>query len=235
MILLLASAFDEAAARFAVELGSELPVRLVTCSTLALEPLCLHHPHFERSTLTVNGQVIPLRAVRGVLSLLSAIRPEEIFFYDEEERQYQASEFRACLTFLLAALTCPVVGSVSASGPSGLESSPLHWRLQAAPLGIPTLPLQLSSDDSGASFRETATATGTFEVEWLGGRLASPSGTVADEYTRRLAERTRASYLNARFCEAPERAPRFVSARTTPNLSSATTRAAVRDYFVRQS
>src|SRR5437016_3011803 len=109
MILVLASLIDEAAASFARELASDAAASLVTCADLASGPLNLRHPDFDASTITVSGETIPVGRIGGIVNLLPAVFPDELIFYDEEEREYQAAEMHALLTFFLSSLGCPVL------------------------------------------------------------------------------------------------------------------------------
>src|SRR5205823_3405004 len=162
MILVLASIVDEAAAAFASELGSATVASLLTCADLASAPLNLHHPNFEASTITVGGEAISVGLLTGVVNVLPVILPDEILFYDEAEREYQAAEMHALLTFFLTRVACPVINRATATSLTGPFLNPFGWRQLARSLGIAVANLQMRSDTSVNPF---AVPAGSDSVE----------------------------------------------------------------------
>jgi hypothetical protein len=230
MILVLASIIDAAAASFAKELASEAAASLITCADLASAPLNLHHPNFDASTITVGGETVPVLDLAGVVNLLPAVFPDELIVYDEAEREYQAAEIHALLTFFLSSLACPVINRATATSLTGPFPNPLGWRQLARSSGLAVAPMELRSDAFANPFTVPADR-GAIEVECLGNRVIAPSGTVADAQTLTLARQGGVEYLRAVYLRDASGDVRYLTVHTTPDVNSAPTRAAVADYF----
>lgn len=147
MILMLVSSYHKEAATF-VKQFPEGAVSILTCADLAQKSTNLFYPGFENSTITIEGIAVPISAISGVVNFLPVILPEELYFLPEEEREYQAAEFHALLTFFLHSLPCPVINRPSASGLTGTFNHALYWLDMARKLEIPTIPLVIDSHDT---------------------------------------------------------------------------------------
>jgi hypothetical protein len=231
MILVLASVVDHAASAFAKELASVTAASLLTCRDLAEEPTTFRYPDFAASWLTIDGRKTGMGEIGGVIHLLPQVLPEELFFYPPEEREYQAAEFHALLTFFLSALVCPVVSRPTPQALSGPCASSIAWRYFAKRCGIAVSSMKLDTDDVDGFFGHQR-AEPTFEVSCLGRRLITPSGTAADRITMELSERADVAYLRAVF-EDRGADPRFVTASAVPDLKNSATRRALIHFFER--
>jgi len=206
MILILVSSYYKEAATFAKRFPGGA-ASIFTCADLAAQPIDLFYPGFERSTITIGGAAIPINAISGVINFLPEILPEELYFFPEEERDYQAAEFRALFTFFLQALPCPVINRPSASGLTGAFNHPLYWMDRARKLDIPTIPLVIDSDHP-ANHPPTQKPPAQPEIICLNQKiitvisisnLASNYQTRAQQYTLQLARHARVAYLKAAF------------------------------------
>lgn len=221
MFLVLASIADTAAASFA----SDAAARLFTCADLATHPMSVHHPDLLSSHITVGGREVGVGEVEGVVNLLPVVLPDELNFYPHEEREYQAAELQALLTFLLSALPCPVTNRPSPMSLSGGCGSPLAWMDLAHSLGIGVSSLALDSawlEDRPVRARDDTDIV----VGCLGGAVIAPSDTAADRMTLDLSRAARVEYLRVDY-ERDGAALRFRSARTVPDVRDAATRAAL--------
>ena len=221
MFLVLASIADSAAASFATDAAA----RLFTCTDLATHSMSVHHPDILSSHITVDGRDVSVGEIDGVVNLLPVVLPDELNFYPREEREYQAAELQALLTFFLSALPCPVTNRPSPTSLSGGCGSPLGWLDLAHSLGIAVSPLALDS----ASLEDRPVRAGNdtdIVVGCLGGAVIASSGTDADRLTLGLARAARVEFLRAVY-EHDGTALRFQRASTVPNLRDAATRAAL--------
>lgn len=230
MILVVASIIDQAAAALANELASTGEASLFTISDLACAPLNLQHPDFAASTITINGRITSVGVLTGVVNLLPAVVPDEVGFYAPEEREYQAAELHALMTFFLASLPCPVINRATAVGLCGPVHSPLGWRQLATSMNIPLTFVELDSDAFVNPFTVRA-GSEYFEIACVGDRVISPTGSVADEQTVALAKRADVVYLNAVFSRETPNSPRLLTAKSLPDVTLPATRLAIKDYF----
>ena len=230
MILVLASIIDEAAADFTRELASHTAASLVTCADLASAPLNLCHPNFDASTITVSGECVSVGRLAGVVNLLPVVLPDEIIFYNEAEREYQAAEMHALLTFFLSSLACPVINRATAMSLTGPFFNPFGWRQLAHSLGMTVARIEMRSDAFVNPFA-LPVANELVEVTCLGERVIVPSNTVADEQTLALAQGGGVEHLRAVYLRGENGDLRYLTAHTIPDLKSAPTRSAIADYF----
>ncbi|HEY7392539.1 MAG TPA: hypothetical protein VH640_28725 [Bryobacteraceae bacterium] len=231
MILVLASAVNEDARTFASELSSVTAASVLTCRDLAEEPSDFRYPDFQASSLTVRGRKIAVQEIEGLVNLLPVVLPDELFFYPPEEREYQAAEFHALLTFFLSALACPVVNRPSPQSLNGPCSSAIAWRCFAKREGLAVAPIKLDTDDT-RHFFDARRPEQIIEVSCLGGRLIDSSGTDADWTTVELARKAKVEYLRAVFEDCGE-SPRLLTASGIPDVRNAATRRALAGYFGR--
>lgn len=234
MILVLASIVDAAAAAFAEEFADAANVSLMTCRDVAASSIALHHPKFVDSTMTIGGREISVREIGGVINLLPAVFPEELFFYPPSEQEYQAAEFHALLTFLLSSIDAPVVNRPAGGSLSGPFVNPVAWYHVACCAGVPVYSISIDTDDFVNPFTAPVSAT-AFEVSCLGGCILSPSGTAADQGTLALSHLANVEYLRAVFDKGANGNPELIMIRTVPDIGSAATRRALIDFFTRQS
>ena len=229
MILVLASLGSRAAASFVAECGGS--AQLVTCADLAVHPTAIFDPDLTPSSITVSGRRVRAVDIRAVINLLPVVLPEELACYAPGEREYQASEFHALLTFFLGALPCPVVNRPTATSLSGPHASRLGWLHRAAALKIPQVDVQIASDQDRSPFA-VRDRSGLIDVVWLCGRVVGASGTRADKYTACLARHGGVEYLRAWY-EQHDAEYRLRDLRTTADVTHMVTRTALIN-FVRE-
>jgi hypothetical protein len=148
--------------------------------------------------------------------------PASLSVYDAEEREYQAAELHAWLTYFLSALSCPVINRPSALSLGGPVLNPLGWLQLARSAGIPVAPLEVKSDEPPAAL--AGPAPGRVEVDWVDGL---PERTPAEKHTATLARRAGVAYLKAWYDDDGSGQPRFAGARSVPDLASEDARRAL--------
>jgi hypothetical protein len=232
MILVLASAADSNAVAFAQELASTAVASILTCCNLAEGPAVLRYPSFCASSLTIEGRKVEIGEIDGVINLLPAVLPDEMFFYSKDEWEYQAAEFRAMLTFFLSELPCPVVNRATSQALNGPCASSIAWRFFAERSGFPVSPIELDTNDKDHFFGPRPRER-TFEVACLAGRVIEPSETGAERMIVELSRAAKVEYLRATLedCVA---GPRLVTVSAAPDIRNRATRRALADYFDRR-
>lgn len=226
MILILASIADGEAVSFAGELGGSASV--LTCNDLVRGPIRVYDPGFDRSEITVNGRLTSVREISVVLNLLPTVMANELVAYPPAERTYQAAELRALLVFFLSQLRCPVINRATPMSFNGTIQNPAAWFAVAENVGIPAA--FLSADSRGKT--PLGGLTPCIEVVTIGGRLVTPTGSAADDYTVELAHRARVEYLRATY-QRDGSGIRLLGADSYPDIRQPATRAALRDYLFR--
>jgi hypothetical protein len=231
MILILASMVDAAAAAFAREFA-DAGTRSVTCRDLAENKAELRYPGFAASTLEIGGQTISVREITGIINLLPAIFPEELIFYPPEEREYQAAEFHALLTFFLTSIRAPVINRPAAGSLVGPFVNPIAFYHLAQRVGVPASSINIDTDHFVNPFTAPRSDT-AFEVSCLGGRILAPSGTTADLDTLALSRQAKVEYLRAVYDNSGNGRPELVMVHTVPDVQRVATRRALIDFFAR--
>jgi hypothetical protein len=224
-VILVLVAADGAAAPSAADLFP-LEAEVVALEELAAEPSTLFDPDFGRSELTAAGRRVPVSALRGVINLVPAVLPVLLTFYDEEEREYQAGELHAWLTFFLSSLACPVVNRPTAVSLTGPALSALSWLRLARAAGVATAHVALDSRNVGRSLRRPVPDGD--DVVCVGGRAVSATGSHAEDAAERLARAVGVEYLRAWF----DGDGRLIGATSVPDLRPEPTRRALAAYLV---
>jgi hypothetical protein len=93
----------------------------------------------QEATAVVGGQIVPAGAIRGVLTRLWAVQPDDLPHIVAEDRAYVAAEATAFLIAFLAALPCRVLNRPTAGSLCGPAWQPEQWIRTAARAGIPVL------------------------------------------------------------------------------------------------
>jgi hypothetical protein len=136
MLVILASRYDRAAQTLRQQ-WSDRAVGLLTCADLSVSGWQYQPTHLSASTAVVEGKVIPMSEISGVMSRLSAVLPHEIPHIVEGDRLYVAAEMTAFLSAWLTALPCPVLNRPAATYLLGPTWRSPQWMQAAARLGIP--------------------------------------------------------------------------------------------------
>jgi hypothetical protein len=162
MFLILASRYDRAAQTLRQH-WSDRAVGLLTSADLSVSGWQYHPTNLSASTAVVEGKVIPMSEISGVMSRLSAVLPHEINHIVEGDRPYVAAEMTAFLSAWLKALPCTVFNRPAATYLLGPTWRASQWMQAAARLGIPVptvatdqtirleTPTQKSADLSGVA------------------------------------------------------------------------------------
>jgi hypothetical protein len=223
-VILVLAAAGGASAPSAAALAP-LEAEVVSLEELSAGPSTLCDPGFERSELTVSGARIRVGELKGVVNLVPAMPPELLTFYAEEEREYQAGELHAWLSFFLSSLRCRVVNRPTPVSLTGPALTALSWTWIARAAGVAAVPLTADSRDVRAALREP-TPDGN-DVVCVGGRVVSPTGSPSDASALRLAESAGVVYLRAWF----DHDSRLLGATSVPDLRPDSTRRALADYL----
>jgi len=197
MILVACSVVDEAATQLAEEIRGFAAASVLTCRDLALSKCAIRCPNVTDSRLTLEGRNLAAEEILGVINLIPAVFPDELYYFPENEREYQAAEFHALLTFFLGALPCPVVNRPTAASLAGPYAGKAAWIHVARRLKIRVANLHL--DSACWTMTDTEKQTGELvEATCLHGEVISGSGSCAIAACR-LANAVGVEYLRARF------------------------------------
>ncbi len=229
MILVVASAVDKVAAGFVEELSLLTPAAVMTCKNIALECCDIHCPNLLASSLTIDSQKVWLSEVRGVLCLLPTVIPDELYFYPDDEREYQSMEFLALLTYVFANLPCPVINRPTACSLSGPFASQTAWYHLAQQLHISVAARNWLSDEISPE-TEKRSKQETIESTILNGQSIFNHDSKADKLARSLAISADIQYLHASFLSGNPY--RLNQVKTTPNLREPQVRSALIEALV---
>jgi hypothetical protein len=229
VILVIAEAGDEGASAFAAELAPVL-ASVITCSDLAAQASHLSHPEFEDSALSVGGRSLPVSEISGVVNTLPTVAPGSLLVYEPGEREYQASELHAWLTYALSALSCPVVNRPTALSLNGPVLNPLGWFHLAHAAGIPVAAVEVTPDRANAGKNSWPDVV---EAVCVGGEIAVGSHAVAEAHTLELARHAQVAYLRARYEDEGTGEIRFAGASSVPDLRCDSTRRVLTSFLGR--
>jgi len=97
----------------------------------------VHEPTTDaEDTLSVDGTVVPARAITAVITRIAAVASSDLPHIVEADRGYVAAEMTAFLLSFLTKLACPVVNAPSAGSLMGPSWTPVRWRAVATRAGF---------------------------------------------------------------------------------------------------
>lgn len=203
---MLASRFDESAARLAARWRAR-GARLLTPEGLSVRGWCHESDAQHRSVAVIDGELVPVRSIEGVLTRLSAVSEEELPHIVVEERAYVSSEMTAFLLAWLSSLECPVLNRPTATSLSGPSWSQEKWAREAAGAGLPIRPVRRVARRFAAAGAVDASpeclqpAHGELHhVTVVAGRsFGSEVGEETKERARKVAEAANVELLTATF------------------------------------
>jgi hypothetical protein len=182
------------------------------------------------STAVVGGQVVDAGAIRGVLTRLPCVVPDDLPHVVPEDRAYVASEMTAFLTAWLAARAGPVLNRPSAGCLAGPCWSRERWVRLAGQVDVPARPVlrraRLGADQGPEELERRPAA-----VTVVGRRSFGNADGDLHGWARRLAEATGAELLVTHFVDAGN-GPALLSADVWPDMTSAEIAGAVLDLLL---
>lgn len=197
MILILASSRD-LPARALVESWRAHDARLVTPTDLS-RPGWRHHLGEPGPQIAVaSGERIPGSAIRGVVTRLPGILPEELPHVAEQDREYVAAEMNAFLIAWLTQLSCPVINRPTTRSLMGASHGAEGWLALAARAGL-RLPWTRRAYPSST---EDAWPRDAFTVSVLGDRCFGAADPALAEQACRLAAAADVELLAVMFSHA---------------------------------
>ena len=152
------------------------------------------------SMAVVGGAVVEAGSIRGVLTRLPCVVPDDLPHIVPEDRAYVASEMTAFLTAWLAARTCPVLNRPAAGSLAGPCWGRERWVRLAGQLGVPARPVirraSLGADEPGEEVDGRV-----MSVTVVAGRAFGLAEGQLHGWARRLAEACRAELLVTHFVD----------------------------------
>ena len=139
MLIVLASQADAGAAKL-VSAWHGQNARFLSGESLSQRGWVWRPGSLDDSCLVMDGCQLPVRAVRGVVSLMPAIDPRELHHIVADEREYVAAEMTAFLVAWLTWLSGLGVPVMNRPTPLSLTGPALHheqWLQAASRVGLP--------------------------------------------------------------------------------------------------
>jgi hypothetical protein len=219
MLIILASRSDASAAALARR-WHEHGAQVVTCEALSRRGWVFDPATPTRGMLVVGDEPVPVRSVRGAVSLLSAVHPCELPHVVAQDREYVASEMMAFLVAWLSSLPCPVLNRPSPLCLAGPHLRREQWLWAATRVGLPARWESTAAHHAGCGAGPDTDGWPTRTVTVVDGR-ALPGRDVPAHVASAvavMAAATGASLLTATFVDA-DGCLEFVGAEPTADVA----------------
>ncbi|HEY3079935.1 MAG TPA: hypothetical protein VGM69_08515 [Chloroflexota bacterium] len=168
------------------------------------------------SAAVVGGRVVDTGTIRGVLTRLPCVVPDDLPHVIPEDRSYVASEMTAFLTAWLSDRSCPVLNRPVPGSLAGPCWGRERWIRLAGQIGVPARPVTrhagLGVDEPPEEVHGRATT-----VTVIGERSFGDADALLHGWARRLAGACRAEMLAAHFVGA-EASPALLTADVWPDM-----------------
>lgn len=220
MILIVASARDETAAPSLALRWRDFDARVLTFADLSIAGWRYELPAGAESFAVAAGKSLRTRDITGVVSLTAGVTHHDLPHIAEPDRAYVGVEMQAFLVAWLDSLPCPVLNRPTPGCLCGPNWRRAQWIRCAAELGIPVVPLRLTTGGEAPVQPSTASVVVVVGENTLGeDRLAG--------HARRIARAAGVEFLEVHF---DERA-RFAGVNLLPDLSNAPVAELVLDHL----
>ncbi len=228
MIIVLAYRADTRARQF-VDTFPGHGARLLTSRDLSREGWQLRSPAFSEGTICADGEVLPVRHIHGLISLLPVIPAEELLQIDSSDRPYVAAEMNAFLTYFLHRLDCPKLNPPALGSFLGCNWRPEQWLTAAATSGFRIRPVRRSttSDDDYSQQRPPETPT---TITLVGDKVIGDPGALTLNRARKLRRQAGTTYLQILAHEVDEQSE-FIAASVIPDIRDPAICEAIYDYL----
>jgi hypothetical protein len=224
MLLVLASLYDQAAEALVARWHGH-GARLLTCRDLSDAGWRFDPEDARGALVSVGGEVSRASEIRGVLTRLPSVTPDELPHIAAADRDYVAAEMTAFLTAWLSSADFPVVNRptpVCLMGPNWREEQWTYAALRAD-LRVRRTTRTLSLRSPREGFAEDLAGGGLTEDELMtltvvGGRCLGAADEALKARAMRLAGLAGVELLEVQFSRGHEAA--FVGAYLAPDVSS---------------
>jgi len=216
-LLVLADERDVAAQAFVARYRTA-GARLVTPADLSRVGWCHRVGDPAASVAVVEGIAIRASALRGVITRLAAIAPEQLPHVAEADRGYVASEMSAFLGAWLSALACPVMNRPFVPSLSGPAWCSEHWAKLAFDLDVPVLPVRRALRPGSPVPAQVPASEACVRLDVVGPTILGHGHPRLRAHARRLADGAGMALLGVHF-DAEDGNARFVGADPWPDLS----------------
>ena len=228
MIIVLAYRTDARARQF-VDSYPGHRARLLTSRDLSREGWQLCASSFAEGAICADGEVLPVRHIHGLISLLPVIPAEELLQIEAADRPYVAAEMNAFLTYFLHRLDCPKLNPPALGSFLGCNWRPEQWLTAAAASGFDVRPVCRSTTRKEDYSSESV--AGELKVLTLvGDKLIGKTSNSLLRRARQLRRRAGTTYLQILYRETGGK-PEFVTASVLPNLSDPAISEAILEYL----
>jgi hypothetical protein len=207
--------------------------RLLSVSDISTAGWCHPVAAPNPATAVIDGSVVPLETITGVLTLLPCVYAQDLIQIVSEDRGYVAVEMTAFLASWLFDLTCPVLNRPTPGCLTGPNWRPAQWVHAAAQLGIPVRPVHrhaMLSGETAPPFVEAEPTTVTVIADCCIGEVDA----ALEAHARRLAGAARVAMLAVHF-DGPMANARMLGAGLRPELASPEIADAILRHFYRSS
>lgn len=227
MLLVLASFYDRAAEAL-IARWREHGARLLTCRDLSRAGWRFDPEDPGAARVSVGGEVFAAGEIRGVLTRLPSVTPDELPHIVAEDREYVAAEMTAFLTAWLSSAAFPVVNCPTPVCLMGPNWRPEQWADAALRAGMrvrrttftlraPRLPPRAELSEAGADdARRASDAHVTVTV--AGGRCFGAADPTQASSVLRLASAAGVELLDVEF-DGEGREAAFNGACLAPDVS----------------
>ncbi len=201
---------------------------LFTSQNLSSKGISAYSHEFDKSCITADGNILPVKSITGVVTLIPAIFSWELIQIKKEDREYVAAEMTAFMIYFLSCLKCPKLNPPSPSCLSGFNWRHEHWIKKAFELKIPVQPIEINSREE---IKNNYPNGKLITITIIGDQYCGTDDQLLIAYAFRLAKHTGIELLQVNFIEYSNDEIYFLSASQFPDIDDNSVRKAIVDYF----
>ena len=206
---------------------------LITSRELSNTLLSINVSHFENLRIRIDGNELSVKDIKGVITLIPSIMPQELIHIEKKDRNYVCSEMNAFLIYFLSELKCIKVNEPSCNCLSGFNYDMVYWSYLAESLSIPVFPYRLKNNHLTVSYFNNNCKT--IRMAGVGKEINNANDNDCCRYFSALKSKIDLSYLSASFITEDEKHYRLANVSTLPDITLPSMQDAIVNYFLNEA
>ncbi len=189
------------------------------------------------STAVINGKIVNMQEIVGVLTRLPCIFENDLFDIVKEDRSYVATEMTAFMLSWLSELRCPVLNKPTPTCLSGPYLRDEQWVYAASQVGINVRALKRDSKINNNDFFRLHTQNNQqfFTVTLVGDKyFGDIDNEILVSKAKRLAHYVGIEFVSIYFDSPDQDASCFIGANIWPDINSMEIADAIYEYMQKE-
>jgi hypothetical protein len=202
---------------------------IITPADFSRKLIAIYPNDIAKSYIQNGKTIVPLNKITGILALTQSFFSEEFIQFNEDSKEFAASEVNALLSYVLHTIPCKKINSPSFLSFNGPAWRYERWYRLALETGIPCLPLKTKNGSISINPSKTAKI---YEVKCLNNKVLNTVPIILKRYALKLQNEMKLNYCAISFIETTKSKYYFSDINVIPNVKDQIVKEKVVNYLV---